>query len=302
VSTVVDGVDCRRHCTIVSIVVDSNTKVHASLWAVVTHSHLHTCATLDSALWVIKHRPQPFSSLVAGCLCPLSWCSMIPQQLNSLVVLGWSLSSALSLSVERSLDVVELWSGVGSIVQAARSKHLSATPFDKYRNPHKSDTSEDILTPSGFRAALLLVLALKEGGLLWLAPVCSSWVWLNSSRTRRSVANPDGDESYPPVVEGNLHAKVAAFLYALAHLRNCTPVLENPQGSLIFEYWPVKRAIASFATGRAICCRCRFSTERIGERHRKPYKLVGGTWVTDSLSFPCRCPRHCGLVRRLWKG
>jgi len=54
------------------------------------------------------------------------------------------LQSADFASLQRDLDVVELWSGVESIVTAARKKGLQAEPFDKNRVPGVTTFSEDI--------------------------------------------------------------------------------------------------------------------------------------------------------------
>jgi hypothetical protein len=44
----------------------------------------------------------------------------------------------------RDLDVVELWSGVQSIVNAAIKMSLNAKPYDILREPGKTEFSEDI--------------------------------------------------------------------------------------------------------------------------------------------------------------
>ncbi len=100
----------------------------------------------------------------------------------------------------------------------------------KFRIPGTTDQSgpgtEDLLTEAGFLSAVRCALSLVEGGLLWLAPVCSSFVYLNSVRTKRTKTNPRGDEAYKPAQASNLHAQVAAFLFALASLRNVMVVLK----------------------------------------------------------------------------
>ena len=229
---------------------------------------------------------------------------MVPQALATFAVHGFTLSAVLQLpeaSGPRTLHAVELWSGVGVVARSVRHKGLKAVEFDKYRSKGKTDVagplSEDLLSPTGFLAAVHCVLSLVTGGLLWLAPVCSSFVYMNSARCKRSKEHPEGDEAYQPVAEGNMHAKVAAFLYALASIRNAHPVLENPGGSRIFQYKPVLLVLCTFRATTAICCRCRFSTERFGKRMRKAYKLAGSSWVAD-LARGCRCPDrlHHGLV------
>lgn len=47
-------------------------------------------------------------------------------------------------NVERVLDVVELWSGVGNIYNVAQQRQLNAKPFDKQRLPAETLISEDI--------------------------------------------------------------------------------------------------------------------------------------------------------------
>ena len=54
------------------------------------------------------------------------------------------LQNAEFANIQRDLDVVELWSGVESIVTAARNKGLKAEPFDKNRKPGVTTFSEDI--------------------------------------------------------------------------------------------------------------------------------------------------------------
>ena len=51
------------------------------------------------------------------------------------------------VNLPRDLDVVELWSGVGSIVNAALKRNMKAMPFDKNRNPLETAISEYILCP-----------------------------------------------------------------------------------------------------------------------------------------------------------
>lgn len=98
----------------------------------------------------------------------------------------------------------------------------------------------------GFTNAVKLVMRLRPGGLLWMATVCSSFVFANSSNTHRNLNNPEarhcnsmnimqrcqqprttiqlyldgqGDETYEPVAQGNLMAKIAAWLMVLATSR-----------------------------------------------------------------------------------
>ena len=108
----------------------------------------------------------------------------------SLLVVGLTVSWVLdSDSDQRYLYVVELWGGVKAVVYAAKAGGFTALPFDKFRTPGVTDTddpdtTEDMLLEAGFRRTLCLALRLRRGGLLWMAPVCSSWVCGTSGSIR----------------------------------------------------------------------------------------------------------------------
>ena len=106
-------------------------------------------------------------------------------------------------TTQRDLDVVELWSGAGHIAGAARESGHVAAEFDIERIPGHTNvagpTSEDITTKGGFHRALRLVSRLRLGGLLWVAPLCCSFVFPNSAKCNRKASNFGGDTSYLPV-------------------------------------------------------------------------------------------------------
>ena len=51
----------------------------------------------------------------------------------------------------------------------------------------------DILAPLGFLTLLAAVYQIKEGGILFVAPPCSTWVWVSSSSTGRRKGNYNGN-------------------------------------------------------------------------------------------------------------
>ena len=73
-------------------------------------------------------------------------------------------------TVPRDLDVVELWTEAETIVKAAAAAGLKAEGYDILKG-----VSQDLTTASGFQGALRLVMRLKPGGLLAMAPDCSSF-------------------------------------------------------------------------------------------------------------------------------
>ena len=69
--------------------------------------------------------------------------------MSSLQVFGHTVRDVLAVSKEaRTLDVVELWSGSGHIVKAARKNKLEAATFDVL-----DDIRDDITTEVGFTKA-----------------------------------------------------------------------------------------------------------------------------------------------------
>jgi len=136
------------------------------------------------------------------------------------VVFGLTVHSVLTSpefsGIVRNLDCVELWSGAGTVWGAAKDLGLRSQGFDKNR---PGATNEDILMEAGFRHALHLVLGLRPGALLWMAPVCSSWIFLNFVNTHRGQ-NIWGNPNSRPVIEGNAMAISAAFLWLVAWCMN----------------------------------------------------------------------------------
>ena len=207
---------------------------------------------------------------------------------------------------DRDLDVVELWSGVGSIVKAAQTH--AAVPFDINRRPGVTDVegpgNEDITSPAGFNKALDYVLRLRPSGLLFMAPVCSSFSFCNMHNTKRNRDNVRGDESYAPVQKGNLMADIAGFFLCVALARKVHTVIENPVGSLIFSHLaPITNLFGTleFATAD----RCAYVNKKPGEvTYKKPYKfLVSGRWLRDRLR-KCTCVgrQHAPLMVKNEKG
>ena len=127
-------------------------------------------------------------------------------------IFGMTVASVLQDPIAqgaRDLDCAELFCGVGAIWRAAQRAGLSAAGYDLNRIPGETNSggarSEDICCVVGFLNALAVVLRLRAGALLWVAPMCNSFCWLALSRTRRfdtSETNPcerSWWETAPPV-------------------------------------------------------------------------------------------------------
>ena len=106
-----------------------------------------------------------------------------------------------------------------------------------------SEKSEGIISLHGFENAVALLLRTRPG-VLWMALVCSSWTFANSSNTGRKLAYVVGNLGYPPAQAGNAMATVAALFMELAWERGLAVVVKNPASSLIFKVPAVQRVLA----------------------------------------------------------
>eukprot|EP00959_Pyramimonas_sp_CCMP1952_P460456 9479914-Pyramimonas_sp.AAC.1 len=79
------------------------------------------------------------------------------------------------------VDSVELFAGCRSVTNGVRSYGCSGVALD-FKTISDQD---DITSTDGFLRALLYVMCLKPGGLLWAAPPCSTWVWIGRKQTGR---------------------------------------------------------------------------------------------------------------------
>ena len=57
---------------------------------------------------------------------------------------------------------------------------------------HADNNLQDINTDAGFIYALILCMRIGSGKFCWLAPLCSSWVWICRGTTGRSPLFPEG--------------------------------------------------------------------------------------------------------------
>ena len=138
----------------------------------------------------------------------------------------------------RDLDSVELFSGKKAITNAAEQKGLKAMGYDKVYS-----TSQDFTTTEGFKEALLLALRIREGGCIWAAPECKTWVWLSRSQTKRSKTNPNGDVGKESVLKANKMVISLAMLFAVLYARGVELFMEQPSSTVLHCCSPMREVI-----------------------------------------------------------
>lgn len=138
----------------------------------------------------------------------------------------------------RCRDYVEIFAG-----ERAVSKGLSSLGYVGVSMDIKYNPMHDLSSPKGFIFAVFMILGIKRSGLLWLAPPCSTWVWLSRHSTKRSRACPLGAGA-TCTTEANLLVTRVSVLILLAWKLGIDVLVEQPQSSLMWEH-PAFKATAT---------------------------------------------------------
>ena len=184
------------------------------------------------------------------------------------------------LVVIRNLWLVEACAGVARIVNWATRAGLPAVAYDVKYGQHMN-----CLTDDGFALLFVAICRVRAGGLFFIAPQCSSWVWLSRSSTGRSSQNPDGRTNVRCVVDGNRLNLVTSLLCMIATALGVLWIVEQPSSSLFFLTQHMRFAVEH-------CAATKLHTWLGGFGHpmSKPTLLVGTPpWLSG-----LHCPKPGG--------
>ena len=169
----------------------------------------------------------------------------VAQVLEAEVRLREFVSSSLSKSIEHC---IEDFAGQGELSASVGEAGLRVQKIDRaYSWTH------EILFPTGFRRRCVAMRFLCDDGLTWTAPECGSWLWLTRTISKRTNANPMGDNRVSMVAEANDVSIRVAFMMLLAHVSSTCYVMEKPHASMIHLSTHVKDHMLS-------TCVCKIST------------------------------------------
>ena len=143
-----------------------------------------------------------------------------------------ALLGRLDGAVERDLLGGELYSGTGWLTHAFQIAGDRCLPYDVKLDP----INNDILTTLGLLCALRMLMRVWEGGLVWSGQVCSTWVWLARSSTRRTWQLPLGNLLCPCVRAGNAMAARTAIFACFCYARKLDFVVKQPASSLLWRH------------------------------------------------------------------
>ena len=177
-------------------------------------------------------------------LPPLDALPAVPETLatNYIPILPFWVQSLLEPHVhcERHLDAVELFAGQAEITQALQAAFFTALGVDASDGRAESN----MLSYRGFLNALHLIMRIKPKGLLWLAPPCSSWVYMSSSWHKRGKRNRHrGATRWCDIREANSLGCIVAILVLVASWRQVYYILEQPKGSKLLKFRPLQDAL-----------------------------------------------------------
>ena len=192
-----------------------------------------------------------------------------------LVPLLLSILQDVPEDVQRDIDTLEFMSGEAQISKATTRLGLTSYIYDK---SYSHTNINDILTIDGYQRAFDLLVRVKRHGSVWLAPVCSSWVWIGRHRSGRSSSNPAGDTSQRRIRQANSMVARLVVLALLAWFRGCHIFLENPLGTLVHQLSPLRELISSILQFKVSVHLSSF-----GAKHPKPIVIWSSTEKVKGL-------------------
>lgn len=157
-------------------------------------------------------------------------------------------------------QVLEFFSGKARLSRLAAKCGYPVASFDlendkgfnnrkktsKHTFPHRSYM--DFNGESGFALSVLLLFQSAFGrAVVWMAPVCSTWISINVGTSGRSVICPGGFLSFLQNRKANKSAARIGLLALLIAAMDSTFVIEQPASSLFFHYMYVRAAFQILA-------------------------------------------------------
>ena len=148
------------------------------------------------------------------------------------ILLTLTACSVLPIKPDLLVDAIEYFAGVAEIQKAVQTCGMKCLAFDK----DYDDEGMDLLSDLGFVTAFIWALRLKRYGLTAWGTLCSSWIWVSRSVTKRCPLNVLGDDTVPFVEQGNVMVSRMCLIWYIVRMKESVYVLEQPQSSLMFNH------------------------------------------------------------------
>jgi len=192
----------------------------------------------------------------------------------------------------RPAAAIEYFAGKAAVTRERLALGLPATRFDKEYGDH-----HDCLTAAGLALWLDELAFTIAGSLQWFGTQCSSWVILCISVSRRNAENGFwGDTSRGFVRQGNEQMIITSLIFFVAWLLQNSPVLEQPQTSVMCHARPMCTVLEFIGATRTATYLSQF-----GGCTMKPLQLwhVGPAYGALSRPYPIKFVAKTTLVKRL---
>ncbi len=128
------------------------------------------------------------------------------------------------------LDFAELFAGSGAVGRALAAMGYRGRAMDRDYHAH-----HDLLSSVGFLTALQTALELKPGAIMWLAPPCSTWVWMARHTYGRHIS-VEGHFTQPKVLHMNALLERVVLLLEVVTARGGFWLVEQPSSSVMWHY------------------------------------------------------------------
>lgn len=183
------------------------------------------------------------------------------------------------------LDFGELFAGQGAVSSSLAALGYRGRALDRERCPDM-----DMLRPLGMAIALRVALSIRPGGCMWLAPPCSSWVWLTRGSSGRNVT-VEGDVTLASIVAQNAIAERVALILAVLTGRGVYWIVEQPASSVLWDYPAMRRCLTEHGLKHPTV----MDMGAFGGSSVKPTHLWGTAPYLGELARTCSAPERLQL-------
>ena len=145
----------------------------------------------------------PLNSARPNVLAPLALVRIL---CHRMMLLNISAAPRASQRVRHNKDfevLDSIWNMMRHPGLESRSLSCQGTGISAHCRARSAEANQNFNNLDGFIFALMLLLKSAVQSMIWAAPVCSSWTWINRSTSGRSAAYPMGRPDRETVQAGN---------------------------------------------------------------------------------------------------
>ena len=171
----------------------------------------------------------------------------------------------------RKYHCVEFYAGVGNVARAFTKEGLEAKTYDIVQDANFMNMS----SAYAFLTAIAYCMMLRKYSLSHWASVCSTWIWISRSSTKRGDSTPWGTaDSCSGVATANEQVVRMAMLFMLCRVRQVYWMLEQPMSSSMDKLSIMQQGCIGWST------RINTNMGAFGADSKKPTWLrSNGKWI-----------------------